>query len=222
MSAALALLADTSLILLGGSLKRRERVSARLGDILSHLYIASTVLKYYYDNGNPAADIEYVQWSVDECLYKIQTACNELLNNYPHRLLGKVLKWVIFPFGTAYKRPTDKLHQHIAEQMLTPSEFRDRITKYCYLSHQDNDLVTRLDKALLEIATIDPLLKKMNKALHDSHVPPSFEFLERIQFAEQVGVLNADEAKMLNKFEKLRSEIIKVNEFSFDLNSIIA
>jgi alkylation response protein AidB-like acyl-CoA dehydrogenase len=222
MSTALALLADTSLILLGGSLKRRERVSARLGDILSHLYIASTVLKYYYDNGNPVADMDYVQWSIDECLYKIQIACNELLNNYPYRIIGKILKWVIFPYGTAYKRPSDKRHEYIVEQMLSPSEFRDRLTKYAYLSHQDDDLVTRLDKALSEITTVDPLLKKMQKGLHNSHVIPSFEFSKRIQLAEQMGILNADEAKTLSEFDKLRNEIIKVNEFSFDLNTVIA
>lgn len=221
MSTALALLSDTSLILLGGSLKRRERVSARLGDILSHLYVASTVLKYYYDHGNPETDNDYLLWSVDECLYKIQVACNELLDNYPRRWLGKILKWVIFPYGAAYKRPADKLHQHIAEQMLAPSEFRDRITQYSYLNHHDN-LVTRLDKALTQLPDIDPLLKKMHKALHDSHMPASFEFSERIQYAKEKGILNADEAKLLNEFESLRNEIIKVNEFSFDLNTIIA
>ena len=43
-SAAFALLADTSMLVLGGSLKRRERLSARLGDILSQMYLISATL----------------------------------------------------------------------------------------------------------------------------------------------------------------------------------
>jgi len=221
MSAALALLSDASLIVLGGSLKRRERVSARLGDIMSHLYIASTVLKYYYDHKNPAADLDYVQWSIQECLYKIQMACNALLHNYPYRGLGKLLKWIIFPFGAAYQLPCDKLQNKLVEQMVTPSELRDRITQYCYLSHQDNDLMTRLDLALAQINVIDPLQKKLQKALRDGHVSNAFEFSERIQYAQEAGVLSAEEARLLTEFEVLRKEIIQVNEFSFDLKQVI-
>lgn len=222
MSAALALLSDVSLILLGGSLKRRERVSARLGDILSHLYVASTVLKYYYDNGNPASDINYVQWAVQESLYKIQIACNDLLDNYPRRFIGIILKWIIFPFGSAYRRPADKLHKNIVEQMLSLSEFRDRVSRHCYLSHKNDELITRLDKALAQIDRVEPLFKKLNKAMHDNHVTPAFEFRDRIQYAKLAGVLTEDEAELLTEFEALRAEIIKVNEFSFDLNTVIA
>lgn len=222
MSAALALLADTSLILLGGSLKRRERVSARLGDIMSQLYLASTVLKFYHDNNKPNSDVESVQWAIQMCLHKVQIACDELLDNYPHRWLGGLLRFIIFPFGTAYRNPRDKLHNKIVEQMLTPSELRDRLTKYSYLSHQDTDLVTRLDKALSQIDTIEPIQKKLQKGIQSGQVKRSFEFSERIQSAQQAGILNADEAQMLSEFEALRSEIIKVNEFSFDLSEVIA
>jgi len=222
MSAALALLSDTSLILLGGSLKRRECVSARLGDMLSYLYLASTALKYDYDNGNPASDKDYIKWSIDQCLYNIQKACDDLLNNYPYRFLGKLLRWLIFPFGAAYKRPADKLHQRVAEHMSTPSPSRDRITKHCYLSHQEDDLMTRLDKALLELPMIDVLMKKMQKGLHDHTVSPILNVKERIQFAWKAGVLTEEEVNRLIEFEQLRRDIIQVNEFSFDLSTVIA
>ena len=163
MSAALALLSDASMILLGGNLKRREHVSARLGDILSQLYVASAVLKYYYDHQSPVSDADYVQWAVEDCLYKIQIACDTLLNNYPYRFLGKILHWIIFPFGAAYKKPGDKLSHSLVEQMVLPSAFRDRITKYCYLN---NEFIMRIDKALEMIASLEPIQKKMQKALH--------------------------------------------------------
>ena len=99
MSAALALLADTSLIILGGSLKRRERISARLGDILSQLYLASAVLKYYNDNGCQKDEVDYVAWCLQYCLQRAQLAARELLENFPKPWLGKLLGWIVFPFG---------------------------------------------------------------------------------------------------------------------------
>jgi acyl-CoA dehydrogenase len=219
MSTALALLSDASLILLGGSLKRRERLSARLGDIMSQLYLASTVLKYYYDNNNPETDMDYVEWAVHECLYNIQLACDSLLNNFPQRILGKILKFIVFPFGPAYHQPKDKLHNKLVDSMLHPSEFRDRITKYSYVG---NDALYRLDEALSKVADIEPLQKKLQKALHDNHVSHAFNFAERMQYAQQSGVLSAEEITLLTAYEKLRNDIIQVNEFSFDLSKVLA
>ncbi|WP_220683302.1 acyl-CoA dehydrogenase domain-containing protein, partial [Pseudomonas aeruginosa] len=49
LSANIALLSDIAMGVLGGSLKRKERISARLGDILSHIFLASAALKRYED-----------------------------------------------------------------------------------------------------------------------------------------------------------------------------
>lgn len=222
MSAALALLADTSLILLGGSLKRRERLSARLGDIMSQLYLASTVIKYYYDLNKPASDTDYVCWSIQECLYKIQIAIDELLHNFPHRWVGKLLRFIIFPYGVAYRRPSDKLHRSIVEKMLSPSELRDRITQHCYINDSENDLVSRLDKALTQSPLADPLQKKLHKAIQSGLVDRSFAYADCIKAAQKAGILNAEESQLLSEFESLRNEVIKVNEFSFNLDKVIA
>src|SRR5262249_45576313 len=113
MSGALALLSDTCMLLLGGNLKRKERTSARLGDMLSQLYLASSILKYYQDHGQPKSDLVYVKWGIENCLFEIQVACDELLNNFPIRWLGKVLHWVIFPLGRSYRKPNDSLYHKI-------------------------------------------------------------------------------------------------------------
>jgi acyl-CoA dehydrogenase len=222
MSAALALLADTSLILLGGSLKRRERISARLGDIMSQLYLASAVLKYFHDNNKPSTDIDYVCWSVQECLYKIQVACDDLLKNFPTSWVGSLLKFIIFPFGRAYQKPNDKLHSTLVASMLAPSEFRDRLTQYCYISDKEDDLGCRLDKAIKQVATIDPVWKKLHKAVQSGAIPSRYDFDARLQKAEELGMLSAEESRMLSEYEALRLEIVKVNEFSFNLETVIA
>ena len=85
-SAAFALLADTSMLVLGGSLKRRERLSARLGDILSQMYLISATLKRYQDEGRQAADAPLAHWSIQDALFRLQEAFDGVLENYPNRL----------------------------------------------------------------------------------------------------------------------------------------
>lgn len=221
MSAALALLSDTSLILLGGSLKRREHLSARLGDIMSHLYLASTVLKYHRDHGQPEADVPYVCWALQESLYKIQMACDEILHNYPHAAIGAIFRVLIFPWGTAYRRPQDKLQGKLVAEMTQPGELRDRLTQNIYRG-PENELSGRLDEALRKLADVEPLQKKLHIAVKSGQVKAAFDYCDRVAAAVQAGVLTSDEARLLTDYEKLRNEIIRVNEFTYDLNEVVA
>jgi len=221
MSSALGLLSDMAMLILGGDLKRRERTSARLGDILSQLYLASAVLKYFHDQGSPKTDLDYVTWCVEYCLSEIQVACDDLLNNFPNKIIGKLLRGLIFPWGRAYYQPNDQLCHRIVNQMLTPSAFRDRLTQFCYLSSQENDPLRRIENALLEVSKIDPLWKKFQNALRSGKVSPIGSTEERLQAAMQANVLTADEMATLLSFHRLYEEIIRVNEFTFDLRTIV-
>lgn len=219
MSSALALLSDICMMLLGGALKRRERTSARLGDMLSQLYLASSVLKYYEDNGRAETDMDYVRWCVQMCLYKIQVASDELLNNFPNKFLGKWLRFLIFPWGTAYQKPKDELYKKIVSTMLSPSEFRNRITRFCYLSDENTDPMRRLDLALEQVYYIEPLWKKFKNM---GGVSPYASFEEQLELVVEKGVLTHDEAMKLREFTELHKEVIKVNEFTFDLSEVVS
>src|SRR3990167_6092306 len=222
MSAALALMADTSLILLGGSLKRRERISARLGDVMSQLYLASAVLKYFHDEGSPKTDVDYVCWCLQYCLSKMQIASNDFLDNFPKRWVGKLLNWIIFPFGQVYRAPRDASYKKIVLPMLFANELRDRLTRHCFVGKDQSELSYRLDQALSQVPTVEPIIKKMHKAMQAGVVSSRHSFADRVVLATKAGVLTTDEADKLSVFESLRNEIIKVNEFSFDLAEIIA
>lgn len=221
MSTALALLADMTMLLLGGNLKRKERISARLGDMLSQLYLASAVLKYFNDHGQPASDVDYVKWCIEKCLFEIQNAIDELLNNFPLRFVGKLLRWIIFPFGTAYRRPMDSLYHKIVKVMTEPSAFRDRLTQYFYMAKSPNDPGTRMENALKMSIEIDPLWKKFQNALRSGTLPRQGTLEDRLHHAAQIGVLSEDEVRALQEFNALSKEVIKVDEFSFDLNTVL-
>ena len=109
-SSNLALLSDVSMAVLGGELKRRERISARLGDVLSYIYLASAVLKRYDDQGRLKEDLPLVHWAMQDCLFKLETALTELFENFPSKVMGVMLKAIIMPF--ALNHPLNSLaHQ---------------------------------------------------------------------------------------------------------------
>ena len=105
MSIALACISDFALLLFGGRLKRREQLSARLGDVLSYLYLASAVLKYYKDEGNQKVNLPYVKWALQFCLFQIQNAFLGFFHNLRNPVIKLCLRCLVFPFGGRYQRP---------------------------------------------------------------------------------------------------------------------
>ncbi|MDW2138522.1 acyl-CoA dehydrogenase domain-containing protein, partial [Vibrio sp. 2128(2023)] len=113
-SANLALLSDISMAVLGGSLKRKERLSARLGDILSQLYLSSATLKRFEQDGRPAEDLALVHWGLQDSLKQAEIAVDEFLANFPNKVIGRTLRVLIMPFGRVRKAPSDKLDSKVA------------------------------------------------------------------------------------------------------------
>ena len=126
LSANLAFLSDMAMGTLGGELKRKERVSARLGDVLSQLYLASSALKRYQDEGRQQADLPLLHWALQDAMFKAQEAIDELLRNFPNRWIGLALRVIVLPLGRDMKRPSDKLDSQVARLLQTPSATRDR------------------------------------------------------------------------------------------------
>ncbi len=222
MSIALAMLSDICMLILGGNLKRKERTSARLGDILSELYLGSAVLKYFNDNGNPEPDRSYVKWCLETCLHRAQTACEELLNNFPIRWLGKTLRWIIFPWGAAFKKPSDVLYHKVVKEMTSSSALRDRLTQFCFVTKNPSNTMRLLEEALQKAPDIEPVWKKFQKVIRSSPVTNRITFEERVDDAYTANHLTADEVRHLRDFYALHKEIIKVDEFTFDLSAVTA
>ena len=132
-SSAFALSADVVMAALGGSLKRREKISGRLGDVLSQLYLCSATLKQFTDDGRPAEDLPLVHWAIQDALYKIQQALEGVIQNFPNFMVRVLLKTLIFPMGKSLLPPTDKLGHEVAVLLMQPGPVRDRLTAGIYL-----------------------------------------------------------------------------------------
>ncbi len=221
MSSAFAFLSDVCLLIFSGNLKRKERISARLGDILSQLYLASAVLKYFKDRGSRASDIDSVHWCVQTCLADMQIAFNELLQNLPIPGLGRLLRWFIFPFGAAYPKPTDRLSHRMTQSMLHPNELRDALTRFCYISKDETDPMRSIENAFEQVEKIDPLWKKFKSALRKGTISLPGTLDEQLDRAVQLSILTLSEMQDLKQFFVLYQDIIRVNEFSFDLQTVI-
>jgi len=214
LSSAFSFIADITLIILGGKLKRCERLSARLGDVLSYLYIGSAVLKYYQDFGDKKYDPPHVSWGLQTCLYHSQEAFYKFFKNFPVPLVGFLLRVWVFPFGRIYSMPSDALEHQLASVAMLPSIFRDQLTRYCYHSRQENNPVTHLELTLTRMIAAEPIVAKIELAVKKGVISKLLNLNAKIQEAITKGIITREEADLLMLSEKTRLETIQVDEFS--------
>ncbi len=214
-SAALAFVSDISMLTLGGKLKQKEHISARLGDVLSHLYICSSMLKRYESQGRPVADQAILAWAFHHAIYRIQIALQQVVDNFPNRLIRGVLSFVVFPFGRRERAPGDRLTHKVAQLLLTPSDTRDRLTDGIYKSAKTGHPVGMMEEALPQVIHAEPLERKLLKALKNKEIS-GITWEVQLQDAISCSVVTAEEAYILVQVRKLVMEIIAVDEFDLE------
>ena len=210
-SAAMALMSDVAMGTLGGDLKRRERISARLGDILSMLYLTSAVLKRYNDEGRKIDDLPLVQWACEDNLAKAQLALNELFDNFPNRLVGVVLKRVVFPWGRTLRKASDIIEHKVARIMQTPGEARSRLGSHMYLTNEPQNQLGLMEQALLDVLAAEPVFDKVTHAAGKRL--PFFRLNEVADLGLELKVISEAEAGILRTAEKGRLFAINVDDF---------
>lgn len=213
-AAAFAMLADLSMMLLGGELKRRERLSARLGDVLSHLYLASAALKRYHDLDYPEHLQPLFRWAMEEALGESERALDELLTNFPNRILGGLLRVIVFPFGRRHKGPSDSLDAQVAGVLgrAKGDPTLEELLAGCYRPQNADDAVGALQHASDLLNAAKPLHKKLHVAYKAGQFQPSAgEHL--IDAALNASVLQSAEAETLRAAEAARRKVIDVDDF---------
>jgi acyl-CoA dehydrogenase len=211
-SATLAFVSDISMLTLGGKLKQKEHLSARLGDVLSHLYICSAMLKRYESEGRPAADQAILAWAFHNSIYRIQIAMRRVIDNFPNRFMRGILRVVVFPFGLRERAPGDRLTHRVAQLLLVPSDARDRLTNGIYKSSRGGHPVSFMEEALPKVIHAEPLERKLLKAIKHGEIS-SIGWEAQIKEALAKSILTAEEADILVQVHDLVSEIIAVDDF---------
>jgi acyl-CoA dehydrogenase len=211
MSAAFAFTGDLVLALLGGRFKFKERLSGRLADVLTHLYLCSSVLKRFEDDGRPEEDLPLLTWAIEDSLYTIQENLKGVLANLPIPGVGRLVKWLIFPFGSPYAPPSDRTGKNIAQLLVTENESRDRLVAGIYYSDQD-DASGRVHTAFHLVLTATQAENAIRNALNE---PVTFEnHRELVRKAVESGVITEEQATTVRLAQEAARAVIEVDEFS--------
>ncbi len=213
MSSAFALLSDACVLILGGSLKRKEKISGRLADALSNMYLITAVLKHYEDQGYQKNDLPLLEWACEDSLFNIQEAMKSVMRNFPIPIIGGILNMVIFPLTKPYGGANDKLGHKIARLLLDPSSTRDRLTKGIYLTDEADDAVGRLEHALILVLSAEDAERKLRDAIRIGLVTPQ-DYHSAVADAISQNIIDQSEADKIIAAHEATLNAISVDEFS--------
>ena len=205
--------------MIGGSLKRREKISGRLGDVLSMLYIMSATVKRFHDEGCQKDDLPLLTWGMYDSFFKLQVATEGVLANFPNRPIAWVMRQLVFPKGMTLTAPHDRCGSKVAQILLTPGAARDRLTAGAYVPRKEDDPVGRLEFALEAVIKADPIEAKMRQAGKDGKLPQRV-LAERRRAALEAGIITEAEFDHMIYTDRLKREVIKVDDFEHDLSRV--
>jgi len=212
MCSAFCLTSDLVLLLFGGRFKFKEKHSGRMADALIHLYVGSAVLKRFEDDGRPEADLPLMTWAMDNCLYQIQESLRGVLANLPLPGLGGLVKWLVFPWGAPYPKPSDRTGKNIARLLTTENESRDRLTAGVYLSDED-DAAGQVHAAFHLVLLAARAESAVRNAMKE---PVTFEnYAQLVQKAVESGVITEEQATTVRMAQAAARAVIEVDQFPY-------
>jgi acyl-CoA dehydrogenase len=213
-SASFALATDVAMLALGGYLKKKETLSARLGDVLSSMYLASMVLKHHENQGGQQDDLPLVEWACRSLLYQAQEQLHLFLRNFPNRPLALFMRLCIFPRGLAYSPPSDRLGHAIGNLVMNPSATRDRLSTHIYKTAAAHNPLGQLQAALVLSAAAEPLEKRIRVDGVKTGRVTALDLPGQIAQAKSLGIISEIEAALLQDYDAKVQGIINVDDFA--------
>jgi acyl-CoA dehydrogenase len=213
-SASFALATDVAMLALGGYLKKKETLSARLGDVLSSMYLASMVLKHHANQGREPADLPLVEWACRSLLYQAQEQLHLFLRNFPNRPLALFMRLFIFPRGLSYSPPSDRLGQTIGDLIMTPSATRERLSAYIYKTQESHNPLGQLQEALILATMAEPLEKRIRVDGVKTGRVTALDLPGQVSQALDLGIISEAEATVLRTYDAKVMDIINVDDFA--------
>ena len=214
-SAAFALASDFAMLTLGGALKKRELLSARLGDVLSSMYLASAVLKHFENEGRRATDLPLVEWSVRTLMYQAQESLHAFLRNFPNRWIAAMLRFFIFPRGRTYSAPSDEIAAKVVDLVTMPGEARERLSTLAYTTLEPGNPLGLLQEALELTSEVAPLEKRLRQAYKEGLIQSDYVG-SQIEEGEKAQVISKAESRTLRNYHEKVLALLDVDDFSPD------
>ncbi|MCE8023532.1 acyl-CoA dehydrogenase [Billgrantia aerodenitrificans] len=219
LSAGFSLCADAAMASLGSTLKQREMISARLGDVLSNLYLASMVLKHWQEGDKVEGEAALFHYSCTHLLQRAEQAFDELFDNLPNRALAGVLRAVTMPLGRRWKRPADQLTREIAQAVSRDTPLRTKLIAAAWLDDdgvKDNPLA-HYNALLADYDRAEALYRTVNKAYAKGELPRQALHPEvRLEAAREKGLVSEEDAEFMRRFEAEVLELLSVDDFEYD------
>src|SRR5262245_41065457 len=212
LTAAFALVSDAAMVTLGGALKRREKITGRLADVLAWSYLASAVLKRFHDEGSRAADLPIARFACETCFERAEAALDGILRNLPSRATAWALRLLTLPWGRREWGPDDRLGGEVAHAVLDNADVRDRLTAGIHAPPPNEAGLGRLEAALVDAQAALPIEAKLRRAVRDGrlgHAPGEALALA----AHAAGLLADEELALLRAADRARDEAIQVDAF---------
>ncbi|VVD93615.1 Acyl-coenzyme A dehydrogenase [Pandoraea eparura] len=224
LSTLLAIAADVSMAVLGGSLKRRERLTGRLGDMLSQLFLLTATLKRYEDEGRPAADLPLVHWAAQDALWQAREAFEGVLANYPSRVVAWWMRWKLTPLGLPYAKPSDALATQVAELMQTPGDARERLIAGSYSPRPEIDGLAYGELVFQMTPQVTAIEQRLRMAVKEGRLPtmPQSlpEFSAWVEHAATLHLVSDGERQALAQYADYAARAVAVDDFPPDFGRL--
>jgi acyl-CoA dehydrogenase len=217
-SASFAFLADILMLSLGGNLKRREKITGRMADILSWMYMALATLRRFEVDGRRPEDRDLARVALDHAFTRMQEAFDGIYANYPVRYLGGFFRWVAAPWSRVHPLghpPLDQAGARIAALLRGPSADRERLTAGLYLPKDANEPLARLDVAMALVNDSVAVFAKLKEAMRAGRLPTSRPE-DALDSAVQSGIISPDDAQTVRRSAAARDAAIQVDSFALE------
>lgn len=219
-SAAFGLCSDAAMTTLGSELKMRELVSARLGDMLSNLYLASMVLKHWHEAQPVDGEAELMAYSLQLLLHRTETALDEFLRNLPNRAVAFALRAITLPLGRHWGKPRDEVVRSLARAISTDTPLREKLIAPIWTTSveggQENP-VARYNELLKGYSKAEPIYRKVAKAAAKGELPMDVLHPEQqFEAALEAKILSEEEVVFMREYEASVLEMLTVDDFPFD------
>ena len=212
MSSAYAFTAELAMLSLGGTLKRKEKITGRFADALAWMYLGTASLKQFEDDARPASQLPFVSWVSEHALYEIQQALGGIIDNLPNALVRLKLRFAVFPLGRCTRPPSDRISGQVARALLDDGEARLALSHLIYVPDENDPGLGRLERALKLVVAAAPARKKMKRAAREKKIPRGTES-DMAEACVTAGILSEVEAQAVTAGAAARDDLIQVDSF---------